>query len=119
MAWEQPGHLIHRPSGTRLALAFFDSIFLRAFLNQAIQGSISKEGLRLGARGLGQAQGSGLKVRDVAQSMIASNRRRSRAWPPGTRTCMSWSCAFRVWKATRASQTMSGASEDMGSSSAE
>jgi hypothetical protein len=37
MAWEQPGHFTHRPSGTRLAFAFARAIGFRVFLNQAIE----------------------------------------------------------------------------------
>src|SRR4029077_2006067 len=44
MICEQPGHLIHSPSGTRLAFAFAGAIGLRAFLNHAMQGQLIKNG---------------------------------------------------------------------------
>ena len=37
MICAQPGHLTHRPSGTRLALSSAGAIGLRVFLNHAIQ----------------------------------------------------------------------------------
>src|SRR3989442_12871329 len=42
MICEQPGHLIHSPSGTRLAFAFVGAIGVRAFLNQAMKGQLIK-----------------------------------------------------------------------------
>src|ERR1700704_1143672 len=42
MICEQPGHLIHSPSGTRLAFASVGAIGVRAFLNQAMKGQLIK-----------------------------------------------------------------------------
>src|SRR2546426_8597759 len=42
MICEQPGHLIHSPSGTRLAFAFVGAIGVRSFLNQAMKGQLIK-----------------------------------------------------------------------------
>src|SRR5271163_2370771 len=43
MIWAQPGHLTHKPSGTRLALAVGEAaIGVRVFLNQAIGAAYQK-----------------------------------------------------------------------------
>src|SRR5712691_2819358 len=48
MICEQPGHLIHSPSGTRLAFASVGAIGVRAFLNQAMKGQLIKKGAAAG-----------------------------------------------------------------------
>ena len=52
MIWEQPGHLTHRPSGTRLVFSFDEGAMgFLVFLNQAIGQSLHRTAVVLTGRG--------------------------------------------------------------------
>src|SRR5437667_3012039 len=87
MICEQPGHLIHSPSGTRLAFTSVGAIGVRAFLNQAMKGQLIKNGAYTGPWSFGLGPWSASPTRTKAQGPVTPRTKDPKdQGPQGQRT---------------------------------